>query len=525
MADIFISGGLIYDGSTDGPFTGNVIIEGGLIRDIGQVSCRAAVEIDAKGLAVCPGFIDAHSHSDFTILADPRAEGKLCQGITTEINGNCGMSAAPLIGKAAKRREADLEDLGIMERWSSLDEYFLLLERKGSAVNTAMLAGHGNIRGAIVGYEDRLASGDEIDRMKALLADTLRQGAIGMSTGLIYPPGLYTPPDEISALALTLKGGGLIYTSHMRSEGDLLIEAVHETIGVGRHAGVRVHISHIKTAGSENWHKADAVVALIRQGREEGLAITCDRYPYTASSTDLDSILPAWAYAGGNDEELRRLSSGHDREAMLSYLDRAFNSDYWQRVIIASVISERNRWMEGKTIASICGSAGIGPAELVLDLLLEERLRVGAIFMSMNEANMRKFLDIPWCSIGTDSSARSFDGPTRKGKPHPRGFGSFPRFLGPCVRDGHLMPLSLAIHKSTHLTAATFGLKGRGLLRNGMYADIVVFDPNTISDNATFEDPFRMPTGIQYVFVNGKPAVMEGKPTGVLAGRPLRNGG
>jgi N-acyl-D-amino-acid deacylase len=521
MIDILIKDGLIYDGSLNEPYISDIAVSGDKIESIGSFNIKeAGVVIEAKGFAVSPGFIDSHAHSDFTLLADPRAEGKIFQGITTEINGNCGMSAAPMYNKALEKREDDLKQLGIRERWNTLEEYFAVLTRKNTAVNTAIIAGHGNIRGSVLGYDDRGPSSSELLEMSMLLKTAIKHGAIGLSTGLIYPPGVYSCTDEIIKLAEILKDRNLIYTSHMRSESDMLIEAVREVLRIGQEANVGVHISHIKTSGENNWYKADAVIEMLHEARNKGVMVTCDRYPYIASGTDLDSILPSWAYDGGNEEEIKRLNSVTERVRMKQ--EMKISTDQWKKIIISSVVSEKNRWMEGSSIYDICKRINADETDFVFDLLIEEKLRVGAIFLSMNENNLAKFLSLPFCMIGTDSSARSFDGPTRTGKPHPRGFGSFPKLLGKYVRDEKLMPLSAAVNKSTMLPAMTFGLKGRGIIKEGMFADIVIFSPEKIKDTATFEDPYRKPEGIYYVLVNGTPAVYEGKPTGKRAGKILK---
>jgi N-acyl-D-aspartate/D-glutamate deacylase len=524
--DILIRGGLIYDGRGGEPFIADIGVTGDRITYRGPSrGADAETIIDAEGLAVAPGFIDTHSHSDFTIVADPRAEGKLYQGITTEVDGNCGMSAAPLFQKAFEKREEDLRELGIAERWRTLKEYFEVVGTRGLGVNIAMLAGHGNIRGSVVGYDDRRPSGEDLSKMSGLLRDALRDGAIGLSTGLIYPPGIYSDTEELLALAGVLRDADLIYTSHMRSEGATLEAAVEEVIRIGRDAGTKVHISHIKTAGPGNWHKAENIISKLHESRNAGIRITCDRYPYTASSTDLDSLLPSWAFAGGNDEELMRLRDSTERARIAGALEKqAAAKDYWEKIIVSSVASERNRWMEGRTIAEIGGRLRKCGIDAVLDLLVEERLRVGAIFFSMSEENLRRFLSLPFCMIGTDSSARCFDGPTRQGKPHPRGFGTFPRLLGIYVRGEGLMPLEEAIRRATMLAAETFGLEKRGELREHHYADLVVFDPAKVVDHATFEDPFRQPDGFHHVIVNGVLALREGRATGSLSGRVLRGG-
>lgn len=522
--DILIKDGLIYDGGTSNPYVSNIAISGDKIQFISSSQIKdAGMVIDAEGLAVSPGFIDTHAHSDFTIIADPRAEGKLCQGITTEINGNCGMSAAPLYNKVIENREEDLKELGIRERWNTLKEYFDILQKKGIAINLATLAGHGNIRGSVIGYDDKNSSARELDRMSELLEITIEQGAIGISTGLIYPPGVYSKTEELITLSKILRGRQLIYASHMRGEGRMLLEAVQEVIRIGQEAEIKVHISHIKTAGEQNWHKADRVISLLKDSLKSGIKLTCDRYPYIASSTDLDSILPPWVFTGGKEEEIKRLQNEIERDKIRKELKKEIISiDYWKRVIVSSVVSERNRWMEGRTIADISRELKMNEIDLIFKLLIEEKLRVGAIFRSMSEENLRKFISLPFCMIGSDSSAKCFDGLTKKGRPHPRGFGTFPRFLGRYVRDKNLMSLSDAIHKITMLPAETFGLKGRGQIKEGMYADIVVFDPDKIIDRATFDNPFQKPDGLHHVLVNGIPAIQEGQTTGRLAGMILK---
>jgi N-acyl-D-amino-acid deacylase len=523
---VLIRGGLVYDGSGSPPVVADVGIAGDRIAFVGRAPVISAdVTVEAGGLAVAPGFIDSHSHSDFTLMADPRAEGKVCQGVTTEINGNCGMSAAPLYKKALERREEDLKELGIGQRWNTLAEYFAILEKKGVGINTAVLAGHGNIRASIVGYEDRPCSEQEMKEMTWLLERTLDEGAAGLSSGLIYPPGIYSDTEELVCLAQSLRKGGLIYASHIRSEGVRVVESVGEVIEIGKGAGVRVHVSHIKTAGRENWGKAGRVIEMLTEARASGVRITCDRYPYTAASTDLDAILPAWSFEGGNEDELERLRSEQQRRRITEELrEQTSREGYWDSILISSVASGGNGWMEGMSIAEIGGRLGLPGMDTVFKVLVDEELRVGAIFFSMCEENLKGFLGLPFCMIGSDSSARSFSGPTRKGKPHPRTFGTFPRFLGKYVRQEKLLSLEEAIRKATSLTAQTFGLTGRGLLQEGTFADLVVFDRETIIDRALFEDPFREPEGIRFVFVNGTAALWDGKITGKCAGRVLRSG-
>ncbi len=545
MVDTLIKGGLIFDGTGSEPFEADIGISGDRIAFINKKAkvksqspsvtrrgekseVSANRVIDAKGLAVSPGFIDTHAHSEFTLLADHRAEGKISQGITTEIDGNCGLSAAPLYGEALKQREEDLMELGIVERWTTFKGYFDILG-KGIALNFVTLVGHGNLRACVAGYEDKALNNNEIKKMQVLLKEAIKEGAIGLSTGLIYPPGVYSTTEELINLlrpsSFILRPSRLIYTSHMRSEGDKLLESIEEIIRIGRKAGVRVHISHIKTSGKKNWHKIDNAISLIEEAQREDIKVTCDRYPYTAASTDLDTILPPWVYEGGIKEELKRLKSSEFQEKIKKEILYEYPEiEYWGNVNIASVSSEKNRWMEGKNIAYIAHHENSEPVDIFLKILIEEKLRVSAIFASMNEDNLKRFLSLPYVMIGTDSSARSTSGLTYKGKPHPRGFGSFPRFLGRYVRDNGLMGMNEAIYKITMLPAKTFGISKRGVLKKGAFADLVVFDYRKIIDRATFDKPFLKPEGIYYVFVNGLSAVWEGELTGINAGRILKHG-
>ncbi len=544
--DILIKNGLVFNGTGSGPFEADIGISYDRISFInGNAKCKMQSAkygmrnaecdakpqyvIDARGMAVAPGFIDTHGHSEFTLLADPRAEGKICQGITTEINGNCGLSAAPLHGEAFEHREADLREYDIRERWSTLNEYLGVLAGRKPSLNFVTLAGHGNIRASVLGYKNKIPDQSEMQEMQALLRDTLEQGAIGLSTGLIYPPGVYSATEELIGLinlsSFIPRPSKFIYASHIRSEGDGLTESIEEIIRIGKESGLHVHISHIKTSGRKNWHKIDKALLLIEDARQNDIPVTCDRYPYTASSTDLDTVVPSWAYEGGLEAELERLLSPDIRDKIREeILNEHPEPRYWEEIRVSSVSSGKNKWMEGKTVAYIAGEKKLHPADMFFSILIEEKLRVGAIFSSMSEDNLKRFLSLPYAMVGTDSSARSNGGPTGRGKPHPRGFGSFPRYLGRYVRDNGLMSMKEALYKITLLPARTFGLKNRGVLKNGAFADIVIFDYDKIIDGATYDDPFIKPEGINYVIINGLPVVWEGQPTDIRNGRILKHG-
>jgi N-acyl-D-aspartate/D-glutamate deacylase len=526
--DLLIRGGKVYDGEGGEAYRADIAVANdrivSVVRPPGSFKGPAGLAIDAEGLSVAPGFIDTHGHSEFTLYADGRAEGKLLQGITTEINGNCGLSAGPLYAAAFEHREADLAEAGINERWNTLGEYLSLLEDRGIALNFATLVGHGNVRASVIGFSERSPDASEKERMCMLIRDSIGDGAIGLSTGLIYPPGIYSDTEELIMLAGCCSD--LIYTSHMRSEGNELLEAVEEILMVGKTSGISVHISHLKTSGERNWHKAESAVSVIEKARGTGARVTCDRYPYTAASTDLDSVLPGWTYAGGAGEELKRLHDTEMRRTITrDIMDAHPEGGYWDSVVISSVQHERNKWMEGRAISRIAETVGKRPVDLLLDVLIEDRLRTGAIFHSMSEENLERFLSLPYVMIGSDSASRSLDGPTRKGKPHPRGFGSFPRFLGRYAGEGKNISLGEAIRRVTSLPAETFGIRNRGLIRDGLFADLVVFDEERIIDRATFDEPFQAPEGVHFVIVNGRPAVWEGAAAGAKEGKVLRNGG
>lgn len=434
------------------------------------------------------------------------------------------MSAAPLIGPVMEQREAELNELNIKERWSTFPEYFSYLQNKGIAVNFATLVGHGNLRASVAGYSDRALSEDEMKTSVSRLRDAMKAGAKGLSTGLIYPPGIYSGAPELIRLAsVAVKYQG-IYTTHMRSEGDGLLESVDEVIKIAEKSGIHAHISHLKTSGENNWKKIGVVIEKVDRAIESGLMLTCDRYPYTASSTDLDAVLPSWAFKGGRKEEIERLKRDKARikEDMLKDHPETAEMSFWEKVAVSSLSLNKNKWMEGRNLAEISNAVNKSPFSLLFDLLIEEDLAVGAVFFFMNEDNLILILKQPYTMIGTDSAARSFDGITAKGKPHPRGFGSFPRILGEYVKKNGVLSLSEAIFKMTGFPAMTFKLDRRGVIKKGFYADITVFDPEKIKGRADYNKPYQRPDGMYHVFVNGTPVLVNGELTGALPGRILK---
>ncbi|PNX50400.1 MAG: hypothetical protein BV458_13275 [Thermoplasmata archaeon M9B2D] len=526
--DLLLKNGLVYDGSGDAPFRGNVGIKGDRIVLSGSETAESEVVIDIDGLCVSPGFVDTHGHSEFNMIAAPECESKVLQGVTTEINGNCGLSAGPLLNDAKIRREADFVEAGIPYRWNSLKEYFVYLNERYPVINYGTLSGQGNIRASVMGYDRREPDSVELEQMRTLLMNDIIEGSLGCSTGLIYPPGVFTETNELVELLKNIGiNGQLIYATHMRSEGDRLIESIQEAIRVGWEANWNVHISHLKTGGKRNWPKIDEAIETIENSSRKGIRITFDRYPYTASATDLDTVLPSWMYEGGNEAECERLRTSSVRRILVDYLREQYGAnDLYRSIMISTVTLEKNHWMEGKTVDEIAHVINRNPEEVILDLLLEEKVRVGAIFETMNEDNLRRFLSHPLCMVGSDSAVRNFKGVTAIGKPHPRAFGTFPRYLGKYIIEEGLLSLEEAIRRITSFAAETFGIVDRGRIRAGFFADLVIFDPMSVRDNATYQEPFMKPDGIHHVIINGKVAVMAGEAVrGIRSGRILKREG
>ncbi|MCX5895909.1 MAG: D-aminoacylase [Proteobacteria bacterium] len=523
MFDIAIKGGLVIDGSGFPGRTQDIGIRGDTIAECGIIEETQAQEVvDARGSVVCPGFIDIHAHSDFNLLVEPPGKGKIMQGVTTEVCGNCGLSAAPLMGKAREQRQKSLSGFGVNITWSTLKEYADILSAKRLFCNVVPLIGHGNIRGSVVGYDNRPPSPDEMNRMINLLEESMETGAWGLSSGLIYPPGTYATVDELIALAKIAARYGGIYTSHIRSEGDRVEEAVTEAITIGERSGIPVQISHLKTIGKKNWGKLPRVFRIIEEAIDRGLAVSADRYPYTAASTDLDALLPPWACEGGNEAEIKRLHMRADREKIFLYIiDGEEPEEVFNGIVIARVYNRQNKPLEGKTIVQAAGIRNQTVKDTFFDLLIEEELRVGALFFTMNEENLRKIYQKDYVMVGSDSSVWDVDGPLGDGKPHPRGFGTFPRVFRKYVFEEKMLSLEQVIKKMTGQPAAKLGLKDRGLIKRGYRADLLMLKKEDLEDRATYENPHQFPGGIVRVMVNGRWVVAEGKVTGTYPGRVL----
>ncbi len=519
MFDILITGGKVFNGLGHEPATADVGIEGDVIREIGDLSAaETRVRIPANGKCVCPGFIDVHSHSDTYLLIEPQARSKIFQGVTTEVLGNCGASAAPRLGKY--QMPFDWREKNYPGTWSTVAEYRALLEQAKPTVNAGLLIGHNTLRAGVVGYEGRTLDPSEVNLMKDRLSQALDEGGAGLSTGLVYPPGIFAPPEEIVELARIVAVREKIYTSHMRSEGRRLLEALDETIQVGRQSGVRVEISHLKTAGRSHWHMVDTALDKIRGARAAGIDVAADRYPYTASSTELDIILPGWAEEGGREKVLGRIRAPEIRARIRSDLQASRDEAGWDAILIGSTRHPDNKRFQGMPLVEVARQLNLEPVDAALHLFETDELYTGAIFFGMSEENMWKILAEPYVMLGSDASVRGPDGPLSFDFPHPRAYGSFPRFLRAAL-DGKTVTVPEAIRKMTSLPAQQFRLKQRGALAPGMTADVLVFNPDTVRDTATFAQPHQLAVGVETVIVNGVLTIQDGRLSGFRGGRFL----
>ncbi len=522
MLDILIRGGTVVDGSGGAARRADVAIRGERVVAVEPLPhAQAARLIDASGMVVAPGFIDMHSHADFVLPGLPTADSKVHQGFTLEVVGNCGASPAPLIPE--RRREvisaSALTLPPLRWDWTSFRSYLERLREVGTSINVAPLLGHGTVRILAMGMSDAVPSPAELRAMQAEVCRAMDEGAVGLSTGLIYAPGVFAGTDEIVALATAVAVRGGFYASHIRGEGDTLLEAVAEAIEVGRRARVPVQISHLKAAGRANWPKKARAIELIEAARREGLDVTADMYPYPAGSTSLTALLPAWAHVGGREALLARLADPRQRARIHEALagPGLARDAGWDGIVISGCPARPE--YEGRTIADLAAERKVGAGEVVLEILREAEAEADMITFMMSEDNVALGLRQPWVMIGSDGEGRATRGPYAAGKPHPRNYGTCPRLLGRYVREKRVLALEEAIRKLTALPAAKLGLRDRGTLRPGAFADVVVFDPEAVSDPATFAEPHRYPEGIPWVLVNGQPTIAEGQHTGARAGQ------
>lgn len=523
MFSLVLRNSLIIDGTGNSRFDGDIAIDKGVIVEIGKVSQRGVKEIDLKGAMVSPGFIDVHGHSDYFLFLVPTYASKIQQGITTEVGGNCGYSAAPIWGTAASSRKKEYyERYRLKTDWHYLAEYFAELRDLKISVNYAQLIGHNTIRESISGVTDKKLSTNELTQMTSAINHALKEGAIGVSTGLIYPPACYAPIDELFAIGNIVKEHNKIFTFHMRSEGSKLVEAVEEVLEIARKTGARVQISHLKTSGPLNWAKMARVFKLIEDARGEGLEVHCDRYPYIASQTSLYIILPSWCYLGGTYKMLEILRDKNTRLKIKEEIEKNQpDPEYFNRIIIMDVESNKNEIFQGMTVKDASVKAGKSPLDFLCDLIIEEEARVNAIYFTMNQKNMEDVLLKDYTFVGSDSGVRAIDGVLAKGCPHPRIFGSFPRYFNLMVKEKSLLTWEEAISRCTGKPAKVFRIPKRGEIKIGNFADLVIFSPEELTDQSQFKDSLHYPKGIRYVIVNGEITVEYGRHTGMFAGRPL----
>ena len=525
--NIIIKNGTINDGSGGEAVKRDIGIIGDKIAAIDDLkNATADTIINGDQLAVSPGFIDIHTHTDLGLMVNSNAESKILQGVTTEVGGNCGASLFPL-------NEADLqvmdesifEEFGFNVDWKNINEFLEKLEEQKTSINYATFTGHGRLRSCVVGRNDVPATEEQLKEMKEILKRSMENGSFGLSSGLEYAPGSYSSTEELVELARVVALNNGVYATHIRSEDDAVEEAIQEALAICRESDVSLQISHLKANNPGNWNKLEHILEMLQTASESGMPVNADRYPYIAYSTGLSIFLPLWSLQGNTDEIISRLNDRTQIPKVMQYVEkRGQNIGGWDRVVISSCFSDKNKKWEGKSISDCAEESKISPLEFVRTILIEEKNRVQIVGFGMNEDNLKKVLSSSFVMIGSDGDAVAPHGKLGEGKPHPRYYGTFPRVLGKYSREENLFNLSTAVKKMTSMPAGKLGLSKRGLLAKDCYADIVVFNPETVIDNATFVDPHQFPSGIEYVIVNGQITVKNGKHTGAQAGAVLRHG-
>ena len=530
--DVVIRSGRIYDGSGGTPYVGDVAIKDDRIEAIGQFESDADLIIDARGLAVAPGFINMLSWATESLIEDGRSQSDIRQGVTLEVMGE-GSSMGPL-NETMKRDMAQSQgDIKFSVEWTTLGEYLDYLVRKGVSTNVASFVGAATVRVYALGYEDRKPTSQELDLMRKLVAQAMQEGAMGVSSALIYAPGVYAETDELIALAKVAGQYGGLYISHIRSEGNDLLGALDELIATARKANVAAEIYHMKVAGQANWPRLDAMIGKIEQAHAEGLHITADMYTYTAGATGLDAAMPPWIQAGGHRAWVKRLKDPAIRQRVLKEMTTP--TQEWENlfllagraenVLLVEFKNEKLKPLTGKTLAEVAKIRGKSPAETAVDLVIEDDSRVGTVYFLMSEENVKKQLKLPWVSLCSDAGSLACEGVFLKSNVHPRAYGNFARLLGKYVRQEEVITLAEAIKRLTSLPAENLKLDRRGRLEKGYYADVVVFDPETIIDHATFEKPHEYATGMKHVLVNGTQVLKDGAHTDTTPGRVVRGPG
>jgi N-acyl-D-amino-acid deacylase len=532
MYDVILRGGTIYDGSGGKPYVGDVALRGDRIAKVGDLGdAKGKVEVDAKGMAVAPGFINMLSWATDSLIYDGRGQSDIRQGVTLEVMGE-GASMGPLNDAMKKESVEQQGDIKYPINWTTLGEYLEMLEKKGISPNVASFVGATTVRIHEVGYENRPPTPEELQRMRALVRQAMEEGALGVGSSLIYAPAFYAGTDELVALCEEAAPYGGMYISHMRSEGNRLVEAVDELIDIARRAKVPAEIYHLKAAGRPNWGKLDTVIQRIEKARSEGVRITTDMYTYPAGATGLDAAMPPWVQEGGLKAWIERMKDPATRERLKKEMSTP--TDQWENLYLfagaentylVAFKNEKLKPLTGKSLAEIAKMRGKSPEETAMDLVIEDDSRVGTIYFLMSENNIKRQLQLPYMSFGSDAEALAPEGPFLKSNPHPRAYGNFARVLGKYARDEKVIPLEDAVRKLSALPAENLKIRERGRLQEGYFADVVVFDPAKVQDHATFEKPHQYSTGVRDVFVNGVQVLKGGEHTGATPGRVVRGPG
>ncbi len=530
--DVLIESGTIYDGSGGAPYTGDVGIEEDRIAAVGQLDADADAVIDARGLAVAPGFINMLSWANESLIYDGRSQSDIRQGVTLEILGE-GTSMGPLNAAMKRDMRQSQGDIKYEVEWTTLGEYLEYLEQRGVSTNVASFVGAATARIHTIGYADTSPTPAELEQMRKLVAEAMTEGAVGVSSALIYAPGVYAETDELIALAEVAGQYGGMYISHLRSEGNSVLSALDELITIARKANVAAEFYHMKAAGKSNWGKLDDMIAKVEKARAEELKITADMYNYTAGATGLDAAMPPWVQAGGHNAWVARLKNPRIRRRLVKEMTTP--TDEWEnlyllagspeKVLLVEFKNPRLRHLTGKTLGEVARIRGKSPEETAMDLVIEDDSRVGTVYFLMSEENVERQIKLPWVSFCSDAASIAPEGVFLKSNPHPRAYGSFARLLGKYVRQEKVIPLAEAVRRLTSLPAENLKLKRRGRLVKGYYADVVVFNPETIIDHATYEKPHQYSTGVEHVFVNGKQVLENGQHTGAKPGRFVRGPG
>jgi len=531
--DVILRGGTIYDGSGGDPFIGDVAIDGDKIVALGDIGkAEAAMEIDVSGLAVAPGFVNMMSWSNESLIEDGRSQSDIRQGVTLEIMGE-GHSMGPLNDAMKAEMGSDQGDIKYDVEWTTLAEYLEYLERRGISPNVASFIGSATPREYVIGHEDRAPTPEELDEMRALVRAAMEDGALGVASSLMYPPGLFAETEELIALSKVAAEYDGMYVSHMRDEGAHMVTAVAELLTIAQEANIRAEIYHLKSSGQANWPRFDEAITMVEDARSQGLEITADVYTYPAGSTGLNVTIPPWVQEGGFEASLERMSDPATREQIIREMNTP--SDDWENMFLApgtpdnilmvSFKNEALRHLTGKTVAEVAAMRGTTPEETIMDLIIEDGSRIGTVYFTQSEDIVRRAVALPWVSFNSDAASQAPEGVFLNSNPHPRAYGSFARVLGKYVREEQVITLQDAIRKLAALPAHNMRIDRRGELKQGFYADVVVFDPDTIQDHATFVKPHQYATGMVHVFVNGEQVLKDGEHTGATPGRAVHGPG